>query len=179
MPYSANAYVLIVLLVGTALGFLRRRHAIGGWLFYFFFATYAGLVSVLFTTRSDLRALDADNWPSTSQYHWYLVATLPVEALYFAIVIAATSLVLTRTERRLKILRGVLLLTLIVSIVCGTLIVFEPPLEILAISNFTIASSALFWSLYFLDSVRVKRVFVTHDWSEYPPVKHSSPSDTY
>ena len=179
MPYSANAYVLIVLLVGTALAFLRRRHAIGGWLFYFFFATYAGLVSVLFTIRSDLRGLDADNWPSTSQYHWYLVATLPVEALYFAIVIAATSLVLTRTERRLKILRGVLLLTLIVSIVCGTLIVFEPPLEILAISNFTIASSALFWSLYFLDSVRVKRVFVTHDWSEYPPVKHSSPSDTY
>ena len=171
MPYSANAYVLIVLLVGTALGFLCRRHAIGGWLFYFFFATYAGLVSVLFTTRSDLRALAAASWPSTSQYHWYLVATLPVQGLYFAIIIAATSLLMARTARRLKILRGVLLLTLIVSIVCGTLIVFEPPLEILAISNFAVASSALFWSLYFLDSVRVKRVFVTHDWSEYPPVK--------
>jgi hypothetical protein len=174
MPYSANAYILIVLLVGTALGFLRRRHAIGGWLFYFFFATYAGLASVLFTIRSDLRALNADYWPSASRYHWYLVATLPVEVLYFSIVIAATSLVLARTERRLKILRGVLWLTLIVSIVCGTLIVFKPPLEILAISNFAIASSALFWSLYFMDSARVKRVFVTHDWSEYPPVNENS-----
>src|ERR1700722_5477543 len=179
MPYSANAYVLIVLLVGTALAFLRRRHALGGGLVFFFFSPYAGLVSVLFTTRSDLRALDADNWPSTSQYHWYLVATLPVEALYFAIVIAATSLVLTRTERRLKILRGGLLLTLIVSIVCGTLIVFEQPLEILAISNFTIASSARLWSLFFLDSVRVKGLFATLDWRQPPPVKHSSPSDTY
>jgi hypothetical protein len=173
MPYSANAYILIVLLVGTSLGFLFRRRAIGGWLFYFFFATYAGLASVLFTIRSDLRALNADNWPSASRYHWYLVATLPVEVLYFAIVVAATSSLMARTEKQLKILRGVLLLTLIVSIVCGTLIVFHPPLEILAISNFAIALSALFWSLYFLDSVRVKRVFVTRDWSEYPPVKSS------
>jgi hypothetical protein len=49
--------------------------------------------------------------------------------LYFAIVIAATISLMARTERRLKILRGVLWLTLIVSIVCGTLIVFEPPLN--------------------------------------------------
>jgi hypothetical protein len=174
MPYSANAYLLIVLLVGTALGFLRRRRPIGGWLFYFFFATYAGLASVLFSIRSDLRALDTHSWPSASQYHWYVLATLPVEALYFAIVIAATSLLLARTKVRLKILRALLWLTLIVSRVCGTLVVFHPPLEILAISNFTIASSALFWSLYFMDSVRVKRVFVTHDWSEYPPVKENS-----
>jgi hypothetical protein len=174
MPYSASAYVLIVLLAGMALGFLRRRHAIGGWLFYFFFATYAGLASVLLTIRSDLRAFDADNWPSTSQFHWYLVATLPIDMLFLAIVIAATSLAISRTERRLKILRLVMFLTMIVGITCGTIILFRPPLEVLSIHNFTFASSALFWTLYFLDSVRVKRVFVTRDWSEYPPVNENS-----
>jgi hypothetical protein len=171
MLNSPNTYLLIALLVCATLAFLRRREPIGGWLFYFFFALYAGIAIVPFTIEASLRLLNSNNWPVKTQYAWYLVGTVPLEALHLATVIAATSMLIARTERRLKILRMVIFLTLIAAVICGTLMVFHPPLETLALPNFTGALSALFWTLYFLDSVRVKRVFITHDWNEYPPLK--------
>jgi Protein of unknown function (DUF2569) len=171
MLNSPNTYLLIALLVGVTLAILRRRDAIGGWLFYFFFALYAAIATLPFTIQASLRLLSPNNWSVQSGYHWYLATTLPLEILYLATLIAATRLLIVRTERGLKVLRLLIFLTLIAAVICGTVKVFHPPLEPLSLPNFTGALSALFWSLYFMASVRVKRVFVTRDWSEYPPVK--------
>jgi hypothetical protein len=171
MLNSPNGPTLMGILVCATLAFLRRREAIGGWLFYFFFALYAGFASVPFTIEPHLKLLNSNNWPVKSQYHWYLVGTLPLEMLYLATLLAAAALLVARTEGRLKVLRLVILLALIADVICGTLIVFHLPLEGLSLANFTGALSALFWSLYFMDSVRVKKVFITHDRNEYPSLK--------
>jgi hypothetical protein len=82
-------------------------------LFYFFFAFYAGFATVPFTIEMSLRLLNAGNWPVKSQYVWYLVGTLPLDALFLAIVISASGLLNARTARQLKVSRMVIFLTLI------------------------------------------------------------------
>jgi hypothetical protein len=97
---------------------------------------------------------------------WYLVLTFPPRILFFATVIAATALLISRNESHLKPLRIVIFSSLIIHFIWAILSAFHPPFEALAISNFSGAFGALIWTLYFNDSVRVSRVFIKHNWGD-------------
>ncbi len=143
--------------------YLARKQPIGGWLLYYYISLYSGLALSFVLLAATIQNYSPERWQSTELYALAIESTaLPQLALILQAVIA-TILLKRREWKWLKLLRAVL----IGSVICtGITIVFD---SVFFSPDQTVFDwFALIWLViwlgYFFTSQRVKRVFFSKDW---------------
>ena len=142
-------------LAGAVAAVLRRKHAIGGWLFYFFCQVLLGVALVGASTHWKLYL--SRTWDDPARYFLYTLSNLSRVALLAAIGVVCIMLVETREWQWVCGLRYAL----------GTyalLTVLKLPVDAycfpVALSRDTLSLAfPLVWIVYFSVSRRVGRVF--------------------
>jgi hypothetical protein len=136
----------------------RRKHAIGGWLFYFFCQVLLGLALVIVSTHWTMYT--PRDWSDPTRYFLFTLASLSRVVLLVAIAALCILLAETRDGQWIAGLRYALatyafltLLKLPVDIYC-----FPSALTRDALS----LAFPLVWMAYFSLSERVRRVFLVH-----------------
>ncbi len=153
------------------IAFVRRRSAIGGWLLYLLFQIYAGAAASAFLLFRNLT--HHGHLPSTH----YLLSAVPDTLALLAIAVVCIPLLKTRdwmwivpVRTALGASAGVALISLVVGMVFFPQEALIPPIAIV---------QRLILVGYFCMSIRVRRVFRTHDWGasgSYEPSPRSSTS---
>lgn len=140
----------------------RKKQAVGGWLLYYYWQLYAGLlVSTLFFAMN-LQSYIPENFNNLNQFALFLGSTVPTLVLFLMQCAVATLLLVTRTWDVLRLLRCVMAFELGASVIAaGIDSKFYP--DNLGIDVLTIVPTAL-WVAYFFLSKRVKHVFQRGDW---------------
>lgn len=142
-----------------------KRNQIGGWLLFFYWQLYAGILMTAAFFAMNIQSYIPENFESTGKYLLFLASAVPDILLYLVMLTVGTLLLVTRTWDVLKLLRWVIGLSLAVKIAGLVIdaIYFPDSNELEALTYISIISSAL-WLAYLFRSVRVKHVFKTHDW---------------
>ena len=163
----------LIFLSVVTLGFatlLRRRQPFGGWLLFFYLSLVANALTTAFQFPDIIeRFLHPSAWNTTKLYTWGLADTA-ADVLVLVAELSAATLLLIRKQRRYI---RVLCTALVASIVCRvilqvglTLVSGDAPDGILQTTRsiFTLIVSAA-WYLYFLNSVRVRLLYLEHAWT--------------
>jgi hypothetical protein len=143
--------------------FLARKQPIGGWLLYYYISLYSGLALSFALLGATIQNYSPERWQSTELYALAIVSTaLPQLALIVQVVVA-TILLKRREWKWLKLLRAVLIGSVIcigITIVIGS-VFFSPDQTIF---DWIALIWLVIWLAYFFTSKRVKRVFFSKDW---------------
>jgi len=152
------------LFIAWAIAYLSRRRAIGGWLLYFYIQLYLSLLFSLLFLPTIVANLRPSEWDSSKLYVLNFVSTVPVLLLILGEVVAATLLLVRRSEPNIKILRKVLLaLVLASAIALGIDLAFVDEAATLYFDIVTFVF-ALIWLAYFYRAKRVRLVFIEGKW---------------
>jgi hypothetical protein len=155
--------------VGSSLAFLcgvvailRRKRAIGGWLFYFFCQVLLGLALVAFSTHWKLYS--PREWSDPVRYFLFAVSNLSRTALLAAIAAMCVLLADARSWRWVVGLQYALA-------TYGFLTILKLPVDAYcfpgASSRDTMSLAfPVVWIGYFSVSVRVRKVFLEKSWNE-------------
>lgn len=161
MPDLQSFGGVLALLCGIA-AVVRRKYAIGGWLYYFFCQVLLGLALVAASTHWKLYS--PQEWSEPARYFLFTVSNLSRVAVLAAIAGMCVSLARTRDWQRIGGLQYTLatyafltVLKLPVDMYC-----FPSALNRDALS----LAFPLVWMGYFAVSVRVKKVFLEKSWPE-------------
>jgi hypothetical protein len=140
----------------------RKRNPIGGWLLYFYWQLYAGLLmsSVFFVVN--IQSYIPENFESTSTYSLFLLSAVPSLLLLVVKCAVATLLLQARTWDMLKLLRWIMIADLAADIIATGIDGAYFP-DNMAITLLALLSD-LIWLGYLFRSNRVKHIFLTHDW---------------
>jgi len=155
-------------LIAFAIAYLSRRRAIGGWLLYFYFQLYIGILISLFFIPQIISNLDPNQWDDSFLYVMSFLSVVPVLVLQLLKVAIATFLLFQRNKRNVKYLRNIIFCLVLANtgaVIIDLLYFKDDP------SIFFDAISLIFpiiWLLYFWKSQRVKMVFVDNNWSYIP-----------
>jgi hypothetical protein len=150
----------------------RKRNPIGGWLFFFYWQLYSGLLMTVVFFATNLQSYVPENFASTSQFALFLASAVPGLLLFVIKLAVATILLSVRTWDMLKLLRWVMVTELAADLLsAGIDSVYFP--DNLALSFLTIVPNLL-WLAYVFRSTRIRHIFYSHDWdvavsSIYPP----------
>lgn len=139
-----------------------KRNQIGGWLLFFFWQLYGGVIitAVLFATN--IQSYVPENFDSTDRCALFLVSTVPTLMIYLAQLGVGTILLSVRTWDLLKLLRWLIGAEVVAAII-STIIDANYFPDNVGLNFLTLVPEAL-WLAYFFRSKRVKHVFETHDW---------------
>jgi hypothetical protein len=134
---------------------LRRKHAIGGWLFYFFCQVLLGLGLVAVSTH--WKNYSPDEWPDAARYFLFVLSNLSRMVLLAAIAVISILLVETRAWHWIASLQYALA-------TYGFLTILKLPVDMYCFPSATMrdALSLAFpvvWMVYFAVSRRVRQVF--------------------
>lgn len=148
--------------------YLSRRRAIGGWLLYFYFQLYIGILISLFFIPQIISNLDPNQWDDSFLYVMSFLSVVPVLVLQLLKVAIATFLLFQRNKRNVKYLRNIIFCLVLASTgaVIIDLLYFKDDPSIFF--DAIILIFAIIWLLYFWKSQRVKMVFVDNNWSYIP-----------
>jgi S1-C subfamily serine protease len=151
-----------VIVVGI-ICYLARKQPIGGWLLYYYISLYSGLALSFVLLAATIQNYSPERWQSTELYALAIESTaLPQLALILQAVIA-TILLKRREWKWLKLLRAVLIGSVIctgITIVFG-FVFFSPDQTVF---DWFALIWLVIWLGYFFTSQRVKRVFLSKDW---------------
>lgn len=147
-------------LVGAMVAAIRRKHAIGGWLFYFFCQVLLGLGLIFATTQWKLYLPRA--WSEPGAYVLYTLSNMPRVVLLLEIAVVSMALVRTREWRWVSGLRYALITYAFVTVVKLLVDIFHFP-EAVTRDTLSLAFP-LVWVVYFQMSIRVRRVFLEKNW---------------
>lgn len=154
MPDLQSIGGILAVLAGIA-AILRRKHAIGGWLFYFFCQVFLGLVLIVASTHWNLYSSRA--WGEPARYFLYVLSNLSRAVLLTAIGAVGMMLAVTREWRWVCALRYALATYALLTALKVQADVFCFPS---AIQRDTLSMAFPFvWMVYFGVSRRVRRVF--------------------
>lgn len=153
------------LFVAWAIAYLSRRRAIGGWLLYFYIQLYISLLFSLLFLLVTLGNLRPAEWDSSKLYVLNFVSTVPVLLLIFGEVVAATLLLVRRSEANVKILRKVLVALVMASAIALGIDIayFDDQAATLYFDVVTLVFAAI-WLAYFYKAKRVRLVFIEGKW---------------
>ena len=146
----------------------RKKEEIGGWLLYFYIQLYLGLLVTVVVTAFSYENYLPSTWTEAEpgMYFWFLLSTLPGVVLFPLQLVVAEALRITRRAGLRWVLIGVLAADLLMAIVAFAIDTTYFP------DNTILDVVAMIWPVvwipYFLVSKRVKRVFVTRDWTTTP-----------
>ena len=156
------------LFVAFAIAYLSRRRAIGGWLLYFYIQLYFSLLFSLLFLPQVLSDLNPNYWEESLLYVMYFLSVVPLILAQLVEAGVATVLLFQRSESNVKKLRVTLCILILASTAAFAVDLFyftdEPALFF---DGITLMFSII-WTFYFLNSKRVKSVFIDNDWSYVP-----------
>lgn len=140
----------------------RKRNPIGGWLLYFYWQLYSGLLisAVLFGTN--IQSYVPENFENTRVFALFLASAVPGLLLFVVKCAVATLLLSARTWDMLTLLRWTMVAELAAAVLGAGLDAAYFP-DNLGLSFLTIVPGVL-WLAYFFRSARVRHVFHLHDW---------------
>jgi hypothetical protein len=147
--------------VGAIIAVVRRKHAIGGWLFFFFWQVVAGCaVTIAYT---DWSRYTPRTWRHQVQYFAFVLATGPRVAILVTIAVVGVMLMRTYEWRWVIVLRYALVIFAIFGCFSvGADFLYFP--ERVA----TDVGSLIFpvaYAIYFNISTRVRSVFQDRVWN--------------
>lgn len=152
------------LFIAWGIAYVSRRCAIGGWLLYFYIQLYLSVLLSLLLLPTSLGDFRPSVWDSAQLYVLYLVSVVPVQLLVFAEAVAATILLVRRSEGNLRGLKRILIA---LSVASGVTLGIDfgyfsdSPAMFFDIITFIFA---VIWLLYFSTSKRVRFVFIDRNW---------------
>ena len=139
-----------------------KRNQIGGWLLYFYWQLYSGLLISAAYFAGNIQSYVPENFESTGRFALFLASTVPILLLFIVECAVATLLLSARTWDMLKLLRWTMVAEVAAAILgVGIDAIYFP--DNLPLSALSIASDLL-WLGYFFRSNRVRHVFYSHDW---------------
>jgi hypothetical protein len=157
-----NRALALTALVFAIVSYLRRKQEIGGWLLYFCY----WIVGFLVISLADIvRHPQVFFHPVTQKSDFHLALILSVFPRLIAIIVAMSCMfVLLRTKEWVWVerLRLALMVAAIVAFISLAIDAKYFPRSLLANGARWIGLGL--WTVYFLVSQRVRRVFQTHDW---------------
>jgi hypothetical protein len=140
----------------------RKRQQIGGWLLFYYWQLYSGTVMTIIFLAMGIQSYVPESFDDPTKYHLFLLSTVPNLLVLFLEVAVATILVSVRTWDILRLLRSLMMVSLITAAV-GTTIDIKYFPNNLGFDALIITPACL-WLAYFFASKRAKHVFMTHDW---------------
>ena len=148
--------------LGGIIGAMRRRYAIGGWLFFFMWGVFVGLGMTILQIAGDWHSYVPSGWHSSKLYLIFLMSFAP--RFMALVVMAITCFMLLRTfDWRLG---TYLRITVWVYLSCGLIsivldYIFFPTDAGIAWASLFLPAILLF---YIHRSSRFRMVFQTQDW---------------
>jgi hypothetical protein len=167
--------------LGLLIAYLSRRREIGGWLLYFYMQLYVSLVLTVLLTVPYIRYFNPTLWARTDLYVWYLFSTCPAFIAQVAETFIGTRMLSRRTEAGVRALRfsiGALFVTTAISWIVDLKFFEDGGAEstgTTVMDVMTLAFSAI-WLAYFYKSIRVRRVFIEHNWT-YVDAPQKTPAE--
>ncbi len=151
----------------------QRRSEVGGWLLLFYWHLYASVLASLIFFALTFQSYVPESFQNPTDYHTLLLTAVPSIIFFVVEVAIGTMLIPVRTWDMLRLLRGVM----IASVIWGAIAITidgqkfpdSVPLDLYS------TGMSLVWLLYFLASKRVKHVFKTHDWEVAVKAIHPDP----
>jgi hypothetical protein len=143
----------------------NKTKPIGGWLAYYYYQLYFGLIISCFLIAGvSIHSYVPENFPGMQRtFYLFLASSLPSLLLMLFQGAVATFLLAIRTWDLVELLRKVLVLQAIAEgIGLGIDAKYFPDDFALGLLSFV---PTVLWTFYFFKSERVRRVFKTHDWS--------------
>jgi hypothetical protein len=157
-PLNASSFAVL----GAIVAAMRRRQAIGGWLFFMMWQVFVGLGVSILQAALDRQSYRPSTWNNSKLYLIFLVSFAPRFMTLFVITITCFMLLRTFDWRWAMTLQT----ALYVYIVCGAIslvldyVYFPSSLDLAAVS--LLFPTAML--LYIRQSQRFRRVFRTQDW---------------
>jgi hypothetical protein len=158
-PISYGGFWITLLLV-----YFTRKRKIGGWLFYYYFQTYVGLLVLFIILASSLQNYQPSVWEDKALYTLFIVSTVPSFLLKFLEVTIA-SLLLSKRNRKQQFINYLKYVLITEAVVAGlTLFIdYNHFPDTMAFTTLGIISGVI-WYLYFRISFRVYYVLSHSDW---------------
>jgi hypothetical protein len=140
----------------------RKRSPVGGWLFFFYWQLYSGLLISAVFFATNIQSYVPENFGSTRLFALFLASSVPGLLLFIVKCAVGTLLLSARTWDMLKLLRWVMVAELAAGVLgAGIDAAYFP--DNLGLSFLTIVPDML-WLAYFFRSTRVRHIFYSHDW---------------
>lgn len=142
----------------------RKRQEYGGWLLYFYWQLYSGVIMTTVFFCINFQSYVPENFgDERSRYYWFLLSTVPTLVIFALQVAVATVLISVRTWDLLRLLRGLIGAQVVAAFVALVIDAKLFPENIALNMMFTLFPYSC-WLAYFHASKRVKHVFQMHDW---------------
>lgn len=142
----------------------KKRDQIGGWLLYFYWTLYAGIIVSVFVLIGETEGFVPQNFTVEQNFPLLMLVGVPRILMAFVVAAVATFLLFVRDPGMLKLLRW----TFVASIVAGiaaSIVHSRQGLHNEGWDLITLVSDCA-WLAYFCLSERVRHVFVSHDWED-------------
>jgi hypothetical protein len=146
----------------------RKQEPIGGWLAYYYYQLYVGvLFSIAMVAALNIHSYVPENFTGEStRFYLFLLSALPALLLMLFEVAVATFLLALRTWDLVQLLRRVLIASALAELI-GLVVDAKYFPDNIALGMLSFVPHVL-WIGYFYKSDRVRRVFQTHDWQPIP-----------
>lgn len=151
----------------------KKRDQIGGWLLYFYWNLYAGLIVSVFLLVGETEGYVPQNFTAEQNFPLLMLAGVPHVLMVFVMAAVATFLLFVREPGMLKLLRWILGASVVAGLVA--LIVHSSHLQDAEELDVMALASHCGWLAYFCLSKRVRHVFVSHDWEEAVETLYPTP----
>ncbi len=142
----------------------NKTKPIGGWLAYYYYQLYLGLVvSCLLIAGVSIHSYVPENFEGVKdRYYFFLASNLPGLLLMCFQAAVATFLLAFKSWDLLELLRKVLIAQAVAEGI-GLAIDSKYFPDNIGLGLLSFVPTVL-WTFYFFKSARVQRVFKTHDW---------------
>ena len=140
----------------------RKRNPIGGWLLFFYWQLYSGLLITGVFFAINIQSYVPENFDSASKFALFLTSTVPGLLLFVLKSAIATLLLSARTWDMLKLLRWVMVAGLSADILATVIDAAYFPDNVAL--NFMTIIPGLIWVAYMFRSTRIRHIFYLHDW---------------
>jgi hypothetical protein len=140
----------------------RKRNGIGGWLLFFYWQLYAGLVLSAFFFVANIQSYVPENFDDKAKFALFLVSAVPGLLLLLVQTTVATFALGVQTPDMLKLLRQALVAQVIAEVLAVVIDAKHFPDD--SVLSGLMLVQELLWLGYFFKSARVRHVFVLRDW---------------
>jgi len=141
----------------------RKRSEYGGWLLFFYWQLYSGIVMTAIFFSINFQSYVPENFDDPARYHLFLASAAPSIVLFVLQAAVATILISVRTWDLLQLLRWLIVAQVVAAMVAVMIDAKYFPENVALNITLTLIPESL-WMGYFFGSKRVKHVFQTHDW---------------
>ncbi|HYM78776.1 MAG TPA: hypothetical protein VE377_22585 [Candidatus Dormibacteraeota bacterium] len=149
----------------------RKRNEFGGWLLYFYWQLYSGVIVTAIFFAINFQSYVPENFEHRATHYLFLASTVPVIVIFALQAAVATMLISVRTWDMLRLLRGLVAAAVIAAVASVAIDAKYFP-DDLALGILMTLIPECIWLAYFFASKRVEHVFKTHDWDTAVEVIH-------